>query len=119
MVPLKMFVGALVAALSCTALAQTTEVPEPDSAAMYRPVQESAMAPAVLPNSANSNTDDHVFLQLRDAVRQNDTNKAAALAARLAEAMREVTRLRCAVECVAPGSLANDGRVIEDARSYQ
>ena len=43
----------------------------------------------------------------------------AALAARLAEAMREVTRLRCAVECVAPGSLANDGRVIEDARSYQ
>lgn len=83
MVPLKMFVGALVAALSCTALAQTTEAPEPDSAAMYRPVQESAMAPAVLPNSANSNTDDDVFLQLRDAVRQNDTNKAAALAARL------------------------------------
>jgi soluble lytic murein transglycosylase len=83
MVPLKMLVGALVAAASCTALAQTTDLPEPDSAAIYRPVQDAAMAPAVLPNSPNSNADDDVFLQLRDAVRQNDTNKAAALAARL------------------------------------
>ena len=87
MVPLKLLVGALVAAASCTALAQTTDVPEPDSAAMYRPVQEPAIGPAllpaVLPNGVNSNADDDVFLQLRDAVRQNDTNKAAALAARL------------------------------------
>ena len=42
-----------------------------------------------------------------------------ALAGRIADAVRDVTRLRCAVECVAPGSLPNDGRVIEDARSYQ
>ena len=34
-------------------------------------------------------------------------------------AVREVTRLRCAIECVAPGSLPNDGRVIEDARRYE
>ncbi|WP_442920613.1 transglycosylase SLT domain-containing protein [Massilia sp. S19_KUP03_FR1] len=78
-----MLVGALVAAASCTALAQTTDLPEPDSAALYRPVQDAATAPAVLPSSPNSNADDDVFLQLRDAVRQNDTNKAAALAARL------------------------------------
>ena len=88
MVPLKMLVGALVAAASCTALAQTTDLPEPDSAATYRPVQESAIGPAVLPlasssGSSSNNADDDVFVQLRDAVRQNDTNKAAALAARL------------------------------------
>jgi phenylacetate-CoA ligase len=41
------------------------------------------------------------------------------LALRLADAVRDVTRLRCAVECVVPGSLPNDGRVIEDARSYR
>lgn len=42
-----------------------------------------------------------------------------ALAGRVADAMRDVTRLRCMVDCVAPGSLPNDGRVIEDARSYR
>ncbi len=41
------------------------------------------------------------------------------LAERIAEAMREVTKLRGSVELVAPGSLPNDGRVIEDARSYK
>ncbi len=41
------------------------------------------------------------------------------LAERLAEAVREVTKLRAAVELGAPGSLPNDGKVIEDARSYQ
>jgi phenylacetate-CoA ligase len=30
-----------------------------------------------------------------------------------------VTKLRGEVLLVAPGSLANDGKVIEDARSYQ
>jgi phenylacetate-CoA ligase len=43
----------------------------------------------------------------------------AGLAARIAEAIREVTKLRGAVELVAPGSLPNDGKVIEDARSYK
>jgi phenylacetate-CoA ligase len=41
------------------------------------------------------------------------------LAARVAESVRDVTKLRCEVECVAPGSLPNDGKVIEDARSYK
>ena len=41
------------------------------------------------------------------------------LAERLADAVREVTKLRAAVELGAPGSLPNDGKVIEDARSYQ
>ena len=38
---------------------------------------------------------------------------------RLADAVRDVTKLRAAVELGAPGSLPNDGKVIEDARSYQ
>lgn len=41
------------------------------------------------------------------------------LAERISEAIRDVTKLRGAVELVAPGSLANDGKVIEDARSYE
>ncbi|HET7866434.1 MAG TPA: AMP-binding protein [Burkholderiaceae bacterium] len=41
------------------------------------------------------------------------------LATRLAETVRDITRLRCVVELVSPGSLPNDGRVIEDARTYR
>jgi phenylacetate-CoA ligase len=41
------------------------------------------------------------------------------LAGRVAEAIREVTKLRGEVRIVAPGSLPNDGKVIEDARSYK
>ncbi len=44
---------------------------------------------------------------------------AEGLAGRLADAVRETTRLRCAVALVAPGTLPNDGKVIEDARSYR
>lgn len=36
----------------------------------------------------------------------------------LARSIREVTQLRGEVELVAPGSLPNDGLVIEDARTY-
>ncbi len=36
----------------------------------------------------------------------------------LVASMREVTKLRGGVELVAPGSLPNDGKVIEDARKY-
>jgi phenylacetate-CoA ligase len=36
----------------------------------------------------------------------------------IAEAVRDNTKLRCDVQAVAMGSLANDGKVIEDARSY-
>ena len=41
------------------------------------------------------------------------------LAERVGEAVRDVTKLRSEVELVAPGSLPNDGKVIEDARDYQ
>jgi phenylacetate-CoA ligase len=41
-----------------------------------------------------------------------------ALAARIGEAIRDVTKLRGVVEFLLPGSLPNDGKVIEDARSY-
>jgi phenylacetate-CoA ligase len=37
----------------------------------------------------------------------------------LEQAVREVTKLRATVVTQAPGSLPNDGKVIEDARSYQ
>ena len=42
-----------------------------------------------------------------------------ALATRIGEAIRDVTKLRGQVEMVTPGSLPNDGKVIEDARSYK
>ena len=41
------------------------------------------------------------------------------LAERLGDAVREVTKLRAQIEVLAPGSLPNDGKVIEDARTYQ
>lgn len=41
------------------------------------------------------------------------------LAVKLGEAIRDVTKLRGEVVLVLPGSLPNDGKVIEDARSYQ
>ena len=40
------------------------------------------------------------------------------LAAKIGEAVRDVTKLRGQVELVLPGTLPNDGKVIEDARSY-
>jgi phenylacetate-CoA ligase len=42
-----------------------------------------------------------------------------ALKTRVSEAVRDVTKLRGEVHLVAAGSLVNDGKVIEDARSYQ
>jgi phenylacetate-CoA ligase len=41
-----------------------------------------------------------------------------ALAVKIGEAIRDVTKLRGDVEFLLPGSLPNDGKVIEDARSY-
>lgn len=38
---------------------------------------------------------------------------------RIGEAIRDVTKLRGQVQLLAPGSLPNDGKVIEDARSYK
>ena len=45
--------------------------------------------------------------------------KPQGLEARIGEAIREVTKLRGDVELLEPGSLPNDGKVIEDARSYK
>ncbi len=41
------------------------------------------------------------------------------LARRIADTIRDVTKLRGEVELCAPGTLPNDGKVIEDARSYK
>ena len=56
--------------------------------------------------------DDRMTLKV-EATAQDD------LALRIADAVREVTKLRCTVELLAPGTLPNDGKVIEDARSYK
>jgi phenylacetate-CoA ligase len=53
-----------------------------------------------------------------DAAKLASSGGAQALAARLADAVREVTRLRGEVELLEPASLPNDGKVIEDARKY-
>ena len=47
------------------------------------------------------------------------TSASEGLSDRISEAIRDVTKLRGTVELAPPGSLPNDGKVIEDARSYQ
>jgi phenylacetate-CoA ligase len=42
----------------------------------------------------------------------------AGLADTLVATIRDITKLRGEVEIVAPGSLPNDGKVIDDARAY-
>jgi predicted SprT family Zn-dependent metalloprotease len=54
---------------------------------------------------------DRMWLQLEADV------SAPGLAEQLQAALRDVTKLRGEVELVAPGSLPNDGHVIEDRRS--
>ncbi|NLC36336.1 MAG: phenylacetate--CoA ligase, partial [Alcaligenaceae bacterium] len=44
---------------------------------------------------------------------------ADGLAESVANTVREITKLRAEVECLAPGALPNDGKVIEDVRDYQ
>ena len=43
----------------------------------------------------------------------------AGLGQRIGDVIRDVTKLRGTVQLLAPGSLPNDGKVIEDARSYK
>lgn len=50
---------------------------------------------------------------------ETSESDGAALARRVGEAIRDVTKLRGDVLCLSPGSLPNDGKVIEDARSYK
>ncbi|RKQ73607.1 phenylacetate-CoA ligase [Oceanibaculum indicum] len=52
-------------------------------------------------------------------LRCESTTQDAALAARIAASLQATTKLKGTVELVAPGSLPNDGKVIEDTRSYE
>ncbi len=47
------------------------------------------------------------------------TPASAGLAESLRDTLRDITKLRGEVQLLAPGSLPNDGRVIEDARTYR
>ncbi len=51
-------------------------------------------------------------------VEVHDTRAAEVLKPQLAQAVRDVTKLRGDIELCPSGSLPNDGKVIEDARSY-
>jgi phenylacetate-CoA ligase len=55
----------------------------------------------------------------RMALRVEVDGEPEGLTARLAEAVRDVTKLRGEVTLCAVGSLPNDGKVIEDARTYE
>jgi phenylacetate-CoA ligase len=52
-------------------------------------------------------------------LRVEATEQPDGLAERIEQTIREVTKLRGDVELVAPGTLPNDGKVIEDARKYE
>ena len=56
---------------------------------------------------------DQMQLQV-EAAEHNDALKTA-----IEQAVRDITKLRADVSLVAVGSLPNDGKVIEDARSYK
>lgn len=55
---------------------------------------------------------DHMALQIEGE------DHDAALAERIATSCRDITKLRADVQWVKPGSLPNDGKVIDDIRSY-
>ena len=62
----------------------------------------------------NTEGADHMVLRIeRDAVADN-----ALLATAIETSLRDLMKLRGTVEFVPPGSLPNDGKVIEDARTY-
>jgi len=54
----------------------------------------------------------------RMSLRVETTSTTEGLPAAVAASVRDVTKLRCDVELLAPGSLPNDGRLIEDSRTY-
>jgi len=55
----------------------------------------------------------------RMTLKVETTTAADQLAARLTEAIRDVTKLRGEVELCTPGSLPNDGKVIDDTRKFE
>jgi phenylacetate-CoA ligase len=56
---------------------------------------------------------DQMQLQVEAAEHSTDLKTA------IEQAVRDITKLRADVSLVAVGSLPNDGKVIEDARSYK
>ena len=54
----------------------------------------------------------------RLTLRAESASSDPGLAIAVAGTVRDVTKLRCEVQLVAPGSLPNDGKAIEDARRY-
>jgi phenylacetate-CoA ligase len=54
----------------------------------------------------------------RMTLRCEVSEKSANLGEAIVGSIRDVTKLRGEVELVAPGSLPNDGKVIEDLRKY-
>jgi phenylacetate-CoA ligase len=54
----------------------------------------------------------------RMTLKVETASTAESLASAVAASVRDVTKLRADVVVVAPGSLPNDGKVIEDARRY-
>jgi len=52
----------------------------------------------------------------RMTLHAESASPAEGLAAALAGSVRDITKLRCEVRLVAPGSLPNDGKVVEDLR---
>jgi phenylacetate-CoA ligase len=55
----------------------------------------------------------------RMTLRVESPQPADGLKSRIADTIRDVTKLRGEVELLPPGALPNDGKVIEDARSYR
>ena len=53
------------------------------------------------------------------ALQVETTSSPEGLGQRISDMIRNVTKLRGTVQLLAPGSLPNDGKVIEDARSYK
>jgi phenylacetate-CoA ligase len=54
----------------------------------------------------------------RMTLRVESADASEGLGGAIAASVRDVTKLRCDVVIVAPGTLPNDGKVIEDARRY-
>jgi phenylacetate-CoA ligase len=55
----------------------------------------------------------------RMTLQVESTETSPGLALQLSDCVREITKLRADIQVVPPGSLPNDGKVIEDARSYR
>lgn len=63
--------------------------------------------------------DDRMTLMVETGLTPADAATLKSLGQRISDAIRDITKLRGTVQCVAHGALPNDGKVIEDARSYQ